>query len=556
MGSGDPMLQQKFRSSAKLRASALAGAAVAALLVAGCGAREPVQAPPSAEQAGPGAPTTPELAGAAPVESSPADGLLGGPTAEPVPVASQPLPPSNPNLKTWRRADGTLVTAMAPIANPVSKPRVQHRAERYAPRAETTHRRHADVASAQPRPSPVATAKAAPVIKPAAKPVTVAAAPAPLKPVAVAKPAAPLAKPPTPVVAAAAPAKPLTKVQQLQAAVAPAATKGAVLASGESLSKGQPGQVTLSLPASLGDLIKKEAAKLGLGKAAKKTSAYADLQGDGYEITPNGRQTAVVKPGEQPTFAWNVKPTPQAKGALKTEFGVEMNGAKPAQSFSLGSIAKQVAPIQEKAKETAKRFALPFGLDKAKDVDVPGLGKVPAKSLLGGALVLLALILLVIIARSAAASRARAERRRKFRTHTDYGRNEMELDEPKPASVNYVNPMVAAAGGALVGAAVSHAHDDHAHAPPAEHEPFAAPHDDSHGHHDQGHDDHHVAPLPGAEALHVSGVDHASSGHGHDDHSHDDEALAHVPDTHGAPHGHGDHGHDDHAPHKELEHAH
>jgi hypothetical protein len=573
----------------KVRLTALAGCAVSVLIIAGCGAREPVEAPPASSGAGYGAAQTPELMGAPPAaETTPADGLLGGPAPAAAPVAATapaPVVSSNPNLKTWRRADGTLVTAMAPIANP--------KATRYAPRAVSAPARRAHAAPA-------------PVAKPAAKPV-VASAPAPLKPVVAAKPAVVPAK--APVVAAAvapvaaakpAPPKPLTKLEKLQAAVAPEATKGATLATAESLTQGKEGQVTLSLPATLGDLIKKEAAKLGLTKSAKKTSAYADLQGQGYEITPNGRQTAEVKAGEPATFAWQVKPTPAAKGPLKTDFGVELNGTKPTQGFTLGSIAKQVAPIQEAVKEKTKgfKFAMP-DLGRYETVDLPGVGKVPGKSLLGGALVLLALLILVAIARNASASKAREERRRKFRTLTDYGRNEMEHDAPPlSAKVNYVNPMVAAAGGALAGAAVAsavnhhddhgaadhghghddHAHDDHAHG----HEDHGHGHDDhghdahpvaatttsghdhadahhgehAHGHedHGHGHDDHHVAPTPGAEALAVSGHDHADAHH--DDHGHGHEDHGHGHDDHAEAGHHDDHGHKAHADHKELEHAH
>jgi hypothetical protein len=480
MGSGDPMLHNT------VRLTALAGCAVGALLIAGCGAREPVEAPPPAAVA-PGyssaAAEPPELMGAPPVESAPADGLLGGPV-DSVRPATRPIAVTtgdSSRLKTWRRPDGTLVTAMAPIANPTAGRRAVHD----APRAAAAPARHRTYAAA-PAPKPVVTAVAKPVGNPAPKPATVAAAPAPLKPVVAAKPVAPLAKAPTPVLAAAAapkvaPSKPLTKLQQLQAAVAPEATKGAVMASGESLAKGQEGQVTLSLPATLGDLIKKEAQKLGLAKAAKKTSAYADLHGEGYEITPNGRQTAVVKAGEPATFAWNVKPTPEAKGALKTEFGVALNGVKPAQGFSLGAIAKQVVPAAEKVEETAKGFKLALpNLGRFETIDVPGLGKMPGKSVLGGALVLLALLILVAIARGNSAAQARAERRRKFRTLTDYGRNEMEFEPPQTANVGYVSPMVAAAGGAVAGAAVAstvgHGHDDPAPAPaPAEHNPFETP---------------------------------------------------------------------------------
>ncbi|KQY30792.1 hypothetical protein ASD38_05325 [Caulobacter sp. Root487D2Y] len=592
MGSGDPMLHNK------VRLTALAGCAVGVLVIAGCGAREPVEAPPAAAAPGYGAAQTPELMGAPPAaEATPADGLLGGPApaATPAPApASAPAFSSNPNLKTWRRADGTWVTAMEPIANP----KATHRSVRYAPRAVAAPVRRAHAA-----PAPVATAK--PVV---------ASAPAPVKPVVAAKPVV------APVAAAKpVPAKPMTKLEKLQAAVAPEATKGATLATAESLTQGKEGQVTLSLPATLGDLIKKEAAKLGLTKAAKKTSAYADLQGQGYEITPNGRQTAVVKAGEPATFAWQVKPTPAAKGPLKSDFGVELNGTKPTQGFTLGSIAKQVAPLQEAVKEKTKgfHFAMPKlgfampDLGRYETVDLPGVGKVAGKSLLGGGLVLLALLILVAIARNASAAKAREERRRKFRTLTDYGRNEMEHDAPlSSAKVNYVNPMVAAAGGALAGAAVASAvnhhddhghdahghghaeadhHDDHGHDDHA-HDGHAHGHDDHHAapamapkvlnlsghedhghghadhghdahagdhHDDHGHDDHHVAPAAGAAALAVSGHDHADAhaGDHHDAHGHDDHAHGHDDHGHGDDH-HDDHGHHAHADHKELAHAH
>jgi len=489
MGSGDPMLQTKFRTAA------LASSAVFVLALAGCSAKEPADTQPTLSQpaeAPPPAADRADLAGASPAaEAPPADGLLGGPIAQPKPVAVSSSDDSR--LKTWRRADGTLVTAMRPIGNPrEGKPAAR-------PHARPHHARPAQVAAA--RPAPV-------VLKPAPKPAVVAAKPAPVKaaPVAPApktvaqapalKPVAPPAKPavvakaPTPAIAApvasAAPAaaKLSPKVEKLQAAVAPAATSGAVLATAESLKTGKEGQVTLSLPATLGDMIKQQAAKLGIGKPAKKVSAYADLEGQGYEITPNGRQTATVKPGEPTTFAWQVKPTEEAKGQLTTSFGASLDGAKPAQPFSLGTISKQVAAVPAKAKEAAAGFKLPAFLDA--QYDVPGIGKVPGKSLLGAGLVLLALIILVAISRNAAKAKERAERRRKFRTLHDYGRNEPEFDTPKAQDVAYVNPMVAAAGGAIAGAAATAMFNHHqetkaeeAAAQAAEHEPFPAPADDS-----------------------------------------------------------------------------
>lgn len=580
MGSGDPMFGRN------VRLAALATSAAGVLLLAGCSAGDQANAPPPRSDYQADA-STPDLMGAAPAPdaSQAQDGLLGGPAAAgDTSVASRPLPPPparNSHLKTWRRPDGTLVTAMRPIANPKGS----SRHEQSRPAAKP-HRVYATI-PATPKPAPVAkpvvAAKPVIVAKPVA-PKTVAPAPAPVQAVKPVLPAKPLTKPP--VVAAApaapAPAKPATKLEKLQAAVAPAATNGAVLAAGESLGKNQPGQVTLSLPATLGDLIKQEAAKLGLTKAAKKTSAYAELSGEGYEVTPNGRQTAVVKPGEPTTFAWQVKPGPEAKGQLKSDFGVELNGAKEPQGFALGTISKRVAALPEKVK---KGFGdLNLGVLNG-NISLPGLGSVSIKTALGVALVLLALIILVGVSRSAAASRRRAERQRKYRTLTDYGRNEMEFEDTKPASahVSYVNPFVAAAGGAAVGAVAAsamshhddhgHGHDDHGH-----HDAHAAPADHGHGHDDHGHADHghdlhaHAHPEPHAPAEHVSYSNpFMANTSGHDDHGHGHEAHAPADHGHGdhhapADHGHGDHGHDAHhgdhghghdAHHaKEPEHAH
>jgi len=64
-------------------------------------------------------------------------------------------------------------------------------------------------------------------------------------------------------------------------------------------------------------------------------------------------------------------------------------------------------------------------------VDVPGVGKIPGKSLLGAALVLLALLILVVISRNAAAAQARAQAERRRRTRTEYSHDLMGFDTPK-----------------------------------------------------------------------------------------------------------------------------
>jgi hypothetical protein len=208
----------------------------------------------------------------------------------------------------------------------------------------------------------------------------------------------------------------------------------------------------------------------------------------------------VVTAGQPATFAWQVKPTDAAKGPLKTEFGVALDGTQPAQGFTLGSIARQVAPLKDAVKEKAKGLeaAMP-GLGPYEMVDVPGVGKLPGKSLLGGALVLLALLILVAISRNAAAAKARVERRRKARTLTDYDRNGLPFETPRPAEGGHVNPMATAAGGAAVGAAAASAAG---HRPP-EHNPFEAPAYGDHGR--SAHDP--APPAAGAVPPAVPGQD-------------------------------------------------
>jgi hypothetical protein len=434
---------------------------------------------------------------------------------------------------------------MRPIANPEDMTPEERRrvyGNRYAPRAVAAaprRARHASSGYGAPAVRPAATRPApAPVLKPAPKPV----ATAPLKPVA-----------PAPVIAAApvaaAPVAPkLNPTQQLQAAVSPAINRGASLSVPADLKAGKEANVVLSLPGDLLAMVQDQAAKLGLGKAARKVSAYANLQGQGYEISPPGQQTAPVAAGKPTTFTWSVKPTAAEKAPLKADYGLELNGAKPKTAFSVGSVEEFVAAPVEAAKDAAKGFKFPSLSLKAlafpwvPEPTLPGVGKVARENVVGGALALLALILLVVLARGASANRARAERRRKFRTMQDYGVNEPEHDAHHTSS--YVNPMIAAAAGTAGGYALaSHGHDDHGHG----HDDHGHGHDDhGHGHDSHGHDDH------------AAGHDDHGHGHGHDDHGahhtshdahgHDDHGHGHGHDDHGQGHGHDDHaaGHDDH----------
>ena len=603
-----------------VRLSACVASGVAFLALTGCGGGQPDDGyagpPPAAYDRGSSAPV---LMGSTP-SARPADsgGLAGGPasgTMAPIPNPADltraervryyghkydhlPEPkggktkagatsPSYP-LIVRRRADGTLEISMRPIANPEDMSAAERRrvyGNRYAPRPSVgwSPRRlwrgdDAPKPVARPAPvaKPVAKVSAAPA-KPVAAPKAAVAAPA--KPVVaaapVAKPAAPLKTAPVVAPAAIAPAATvaaaprLTPAEQLSAAVRPEVMKGAVLTVPEGLAKGEESKVSLALPANLMDVIKREAAKLGLGKAARKAEVSANLTGEGYEITPAGAQAQALKAGEAARFDWNVKPGAGDKAPLKATVDGTLTGdRKTKTTFSLAALEQAVAPVVEDAKAAAKGFRFPslslksLAIPGMKPVTLPGVGQVQSEKLVGAGLALLALLLVIAMARNASAGRARAERRRKFRTMQDYGRVEADPEPAHaPVSQPYVNPMIAAAGGAVAGAAMAHAaHDDHhghdAHAPEAHahddhghdghgHGAHAADgHHDTHGHddhghgadHGHGHDAHPVAHHP--EPAHGHDA-HAPEAHAHDDHGHG----AHAADGHHDTHGHDDHGH-------------
>ena len=612
------------------RLSLCVASGVAFLALTGCGGGQPDDGyagpPPAAYDRGSSAPV---LMGSTPSARPAADadaGLAGGLGAGMAPIPNpgdlskaervqyyghkyDHLPePKGPRAKgdaaapaypliVRRRADGSLEISMRPIANPEDMSAAERRrvyGNRYAPRPTVgwSPRRlwSGDAApkpAAKVAPSPkVAAAPAKPVVL---KPV----AAAPAKPVVAApapKPVAPLAT--APVVAAAsiapaaAPAPKLTPGEQLSAAVRPEVMKGAVLTVPEGLAKGEESKVSLALPANLMDVIKREAAKLGLGGAAKKAEVSASLKGDGYEITPDGAQTQALKAGEATRLDWNVKPGAGDKAPLKATVDGTLTGDKKAQTtFSLASLEQAVAPVVEDAKAAAKGFKFPslslksLAIPGMKPVTLPSIGTVQSEKLVAAGLALLALLLVIAMARNASAARGRSERRRKFRTMQDSGHLEPDHEPAHaPVSQPYVNPMIAAAGGAVVGAAVAHAaHDDHhghdahghdSHAPDAHgHDAHAADgHHDDHGHapdHGHGHDAHpvahHAEPAHGHDGhghdAHAPEA-HAPDGHAHDDHGHaadghaaDHGHAAHPVAHHPEPaHGHDDHGHDAHAP--------
>ena len=203
------------------------GGLAAALLVSVAGCSGPTgpeaSSAPDSYNKGP----APELMGGTPAPAGDGSGLLGGPatTSSTLPAAEAATSSSASRLKTYRRADGMLVTAMAPVKNPEDMTAAERRqvyGNRYAPRAHVSTGGRARRVSAEPAqvsaPAPV---KPAVVKAPAPKPVAKPAAP-----VVVAKPAAPVvaAKPMAP----AAPIKVVPTPPATESAAATPAPKPAV----------------------------------------------------------------------------------------------------------------------------------------------------------------------------------------------------------------------------------------------------------------------------------------------------------------------------------------
>lgn len=218
------------------------------------------------------------------------------------------------------------------------------------------------------------------------------------------------------------------------------------------LSVDADGRASLALPATLPATLQAEAARLGLGKAAQQASISAALAGDGYDIVPNGEQTARLLPGAPLTFTWRVRtgpghgpvtaslsavllgdgvPRTVALGQLSAEVPAAAAAPQAARTQALAT-AVQAAPAPA-ASESARGLRMPdlsrlklpdlgaFRLQQLRipgypTVEVPGVRSVPSEQLMTGAVLLLIVLLLTAIARRAARRRARESRRKRFRT--------------------------------------------------------------------------------------------------------------------------------------------
>ncbi|MFN3524346.1 MAG: hypothetical protein ACK4YQ_19035 [Phenylobacterium sp.] len=296
-------------------------------------APEPAPAPPPPAEA----PPPPPLLGEAPSDAPrPPDetGLLGGP---PAPGAEGGAPASA--TIRFRRPDGVVVSTMETIPDepaPAAAPAAQ-------PRPRVTGRLRSD--------GSVKVAGVAPVVRPAPPPVTAIPPVAPAPPPA--PPAGEVAKAPeTPFVhdlPLPPPADPT--LAALQGALVGAEGVGARLQVPPSTAKGLPGVVELRLPAGLLSRLRAEAAKLGLGEAARTAEVTAELNGAGYTIDPASPQTSSLASDEEMVFNWRVTPgaSGEASQPLKAGAEIALTGDGAARRFSVAALEQTPAPAAEPA---------------------------------------------------------------------------------------------------------------------------------------------------------------------------------------------------------------
>lgn len=331
-------------ASASSRARlALAPAAALTLALGACSrAINPTPAPepqPYAEE------PPPPLLGEAPSQGPKGPdetGLLGGPPAPGAEGGAE----ASATIR-FRRPDGVVVSTMKTIPDPEPAPAVT------PPRQQGTARRHTRLHGRIDRSGAMTVTAAPRVVTPAPAPTT---AIAPMAPAAPAEPAGDLAKAPQSpfvhVLPLTAPSD--SKLASLQASLAGGDAAGAKFSVGDAISKGLAGEVELRLPAGLAAKLKAEAAKLGLGAAARTAEVSARLSGEGYQIDPSGPQTAALKPDEEIVFNWRVVPGENAaSGPLKAEADMALTGAGAAKTFALAAVDQTPAPAPPPAKPVA-----------------------------------------------------------------------------------------------------------------------------------------------------------------------------------------------------------
>jgi hypothetical protein len=349
-----------------------ATAVVASLTLAACGAQPyptpadepPPPPPPAADLLGEPAPAPvppppppaaaeyPPVYGPLPAgPDGPPPELAGGPPATPPPapviiaMAPIPNPPEPEPARPVRRAYETTPRYAEAEPAPVRPyaPRIERRVE---PRAEARPEpRRAPPAPVRPTPAPLQSGSVAPrtpgvaaprpTPAPALKPAPAVKAP-PVK--------APAAKAPavkTPAPKAAAPATPLgdrsARLASLEESLAGFVGRQARIGAPERLTPNQATDVTLTIPAGLADLLREAALKNELSDAASAANVRAMLAGDGYSIAPDQPQSQPLTAGRETQFHWTVIATPQARGPLRADVGLDLLGAGT-DTLSLGMV--------------------------------------------------------------------------------------------------------------------------------------------------------------------------------------------------------------------------
>ncbi|MDB5438192.1 MAG: stalk-specific protein [Caulobacteraceae bacterium] len=180
----------------------------------------------------------------------------------------------------------------------------------------------------------------------------------------------------------------------------------------------QPHTVTLALPADFFSVLRREAAKLGLGRKARAADLVATLKGQNYEITPGGPQTVHLAPGKAPSFTWAVKPQKGATGQLSASVEAILNGQGAPARLSLGQIDHRFTDLADQAAVQASGAAAAlhvFDIPNVGTINLPGLGDAPSGLIVAGLIVLFLVILIIAMIRAAAERRRQNELARRRR---------------------------------------------------------------------------------------------------------------------------------------------
>ncbi|CAN5188945.1 hypothetical protein BH09PSE2_BH09PSE2_23800 [soil metagenome] len=130
-----------------------------------------------------------------------------------------------------------------------------------------------------------------------------------------------------------------TKLAALQTSLTDAVSKAGVLTLPARFTANQPADVSLTLPATFAETLRKEADKQGLSDAAASVNMTSVLAGDGFSVTPDDTQSQPLTVGQPTEFHWTVTAQPGAKGPLHADVCADLLGGG-SDTLSLGSVQK------------------------------------------------------------------------------------------------------------------------------------------------------------------------------------------------------------------------